>query len=533
MNSLIKDYLTYAELAAAAYAHLQPGLEQGAIKLALRDEDTAEFTATQADDFIKAGYEIIDQFESPTSGFSATVFKKGGQYFFAIRGSTPFSSIISDWENFRLDWFGTNFGDIGGDGIAIKQALDMYNYFKRLTATQGVVLAQYRYDQASNRILTDYTTNNSQEAGKLASLNVAANIIVTGHSTGAHLANILTRLVPDRIQAAYAYSGPGLDTLTVPVAPPGSEGFFDLLSKAVPSGGGIVTSGWTSPSLPPVVNIGLNGDTIFNFGFMPYGRTSLYSEGEGGIIGVPHKITLITDALRVYELLSIIDSSRSTADKAPELLSIGAGIFRAATNIAENSLETAVKALAKVFNQTLPVALNTDNRDELHQATNFLKGIFLDAQGNLKASYQGLTLTSLVGVSESTIASNASGLTAAYRYALRELNPFVITGNDSIYTPHNTGGVLEIANFTEKYLADRTAVLVHVLRRNIQDIPNGLLLPGGEAQFIEDRQLGISFTLTAGSTNTQIIFGKDTDDAGASALTGGAGADRLYGGFIG
>src|SRR5258706_8083368 len=96
---------------------------------ALRDSNGANLAALQAQDFA-AAYEILDQRPNTRNGFSATVFRDSGQYILAIRGTE--TSIA----NGATDWLRGN-GDIGTNGIAISQAIDLFNFYQELTAQGG------------------------------------------------------------------------------------------------------------------------------------------------------------------------------------------------------------------------------------------------------------------------------------------------------------------------------------------------------------------------------------------------------------
>lgn len=104
----ITDYYTQAQMAVAAYAlDLDPnmsGTNQGDIYRARLV--IAGMTEAQAANFANT-YTVVHQYTDPVSGFSGTVFSKGGEYYFALRGTEGFDP--TDWA--------TNFGDIGADGM--------------------------------------------------------------------------------------------------------------------------------------------------------------------------------------------------------------------------------------------------------------------------------------------------------------------------------------------------------------------------------------------------------------------------------
>lgn len=137
----------------------------------------------------------------------------------------------------------------------------------------------------------------------------------------------------------------------------------------------------------------------------------------------------------------------------------------------------------------------------------------------------------------------------AYRYALKNLNPFVILGDDAIYAPHNANGELDLYDpisapdgMTDEYIADRATMLHLVLQRNLDDTPVQSSTGYGENDTTyEDLASHTVFTTSpyAGlllsdrdlekTLNNQIIFGSDMDDNNANSISGGINSDRLYG----
>lgn len=180
----------------------------------------------------------------------------------------------------------------------------------------------------------------------------------------------------------------------------------------------------------------------------------------------------------------------------------------------------------------------------------------------------------------------------AWRYALRELNPFVIT--DADYARHNTDGSLDLydeatgtGTMTDRYLADRAAMLAWRIRYEVagarddnygqRDGPKpynedwdtntvqgnwdfvdlGTRLPGGQPLTLAIDGAGLSlsdhqvvFGTTAndtinGESESDSLYGMAGDDTlngkegsdyleghgGADTLTGGDGADTLLDAF--
>lgn len=160
----------------------------------------------------------------------------------------------------------------------------------------------------------------------------------------------------------------------------------------------------------------------------------------------------------------------------------------------------------------------------------------------------------LAGMSAPQIAALAAGSDAdglAYRYALKALNPFAVTGFD--YGAHNASGELQLDDgtgegLTAQWLDARADLLAARLRYNTLDggaraginkryeersldIALGPTLPGVERVIFG----AAAAELISGSFSDDWLFGADGPDQlsggpGRDYLEGGAGDDRLQGG---
>ena len=134
----------------------------------------------------------------------------------------------------------------------------------------------------------------------------------------------------------------------------------------------------------------------------------------------------------------------------------------------------------------------------------------------------------------------AEGL--AYRYALKELNPFAVTTNTdfetgALYAPFNTQGELDLydpatgaGTFTPLYLDDRAAFLKEKVAVNQADRD----LSSGSIYFFDATQAYEIAIADDPATTRQFLFGSDADErfeSGSKAddLYGGAGVDLLIG----
>jgi len=163
----ITNLYEQAKLSMAAYAlDLQPGMSGSNQTTSYIDKLVfSGMSETQAEIFANT-YTVIDQYNDPT-GFSGTVFSKEGVNYFAIRGS---QALFTPPGN--VDWFGTNFGDIGGEGVAIKQGLAMFNWVQRLYGPAGLPVDQYTYND-DGTITTSNGIATGELFGQTASVSVA------------------------------------------------------------------------------------------------------------------------------------------------------------------------------------------------------------------------------------------------------------------------------------------------------------------------------------------------------------------------
>jgi Ca2+-binding RTX toxin-like protein len=219
-------------------------------------------------------------------------------------------------------------------------------------------------------------------------------------------------------------------------------------------------------------------------------------------------------------------------------------------------------------------------RELFNKLDNLLFGVTSTITTPLPADLNGNKLTIDASLSRDDIVANAKG-SMAWRYALRELNPFVVTDVD--YARHNLDGSLNLmdeatgAGMSDHYLSDRAAMLTWKLRwdqpRALDDddsprmahksydddwdtaavagnwdfVDMAVSLPGRAPLTLAIDGTGISLSdhqIVFGSTGDDVINGAGDSDrlygmagndivsgkAGADYLEGGAGNDKLDGG---
>ena len=334
--------LDSALLSEAAYAEflqsngqLKPSLRQ-----ALLDND---WSATQADEFLKQ-YRVVSQQPNTATGFSATLFEKlidgvpTGQFVLANRGTEPLTIDLA-----------MDIGELVADGLAYSQIVDMYNYWKRLTALPGqtyqkaqlvtipdqpnLVPGTYIRDTGSSFVHRIQFVAASDGLGAVAA---GVPLEVVGHSLGGHLASAFTRLFVGAASRAYTINGAGYAEILgnaninyVFAALGGGDWFSaaDVQNFYGSAGPAIVTQ--NAPN--GLVQVGAS-DMIFieRGGLLPGNPVA----NAAAVFG--HSATQMTDSASVYDLLIRLDA-RSSATPT-QFLPLMLPLFEVAANPTGRSL---------------------------------------------------------------------------------------------------------------------------------------------------------------------------------------------------
>lgn len=326
-----------------------------------------------------------------------------------------------------------------------------------------------------------------------------------------------------------------------------------------------------------VANAGIHGPSTGVFvEAQPFIEGQVPALGGSADWGNAHSLTLIADALALMRVMQKIDPS-ATLETLNGILSTASATFAqsavtgsgANAKAEDDALEDVLDALRRLFigSQTSNTPYtpggsgfgNIDSRNAFHDNVFALEQALGQAPGSL-------TLASLAGQSASeltTRAQAANGL--AYRYALKELNPFAVLGPDSLYASHNTAGELELfaspgvtpVGMSAGYIADRAAMLAFLSTANTNNtnafasnqagdqvryidltaksdsqITDFLVfLPGGTPNFTGPNTRLVQF----GTDAANVLFGRDNNDhlyggRGNDTLTAGGGDDYLEGG---
>ncbi len=403
---------------------------------ALIDES---FSPTQAAEFV-SHWRVADHIPNSSNGFSATVFvskDNPGVYTLAIRGTEPFTQWTTDLTL-------ADIADIGADGIALNQAIDLVNYYQQLITEKGNQAVQYEVYEGfvPPPEGTDYQLVTgiiplpvamyryikvSDSSDGLGVIPVGTKINVTGHSLGGHLALILSRFDPARIDAVHTYNAPGFDTDII--GSDDTEWFFAAMAQAETSATGSTGIGFAFP-VTKIINMVVPEDLISDIGTLPGSVIEHYSEVDNSSelhFGyTAHSIPRVVDSLAVLDLLTAIDATIDLASLTP--------VLEVSSVQSENSLESILRNIAELF--AVPVTLTVDGREQLYQSLQAIETeLFVDrtlSSPVLKSEYQNLHIIDLSGYTRQGLIDGAkSGI--AIRYALTHLDPFAIIGSDTLY----------------------------------------------------------------------------------------------------
>ncbi|HEX2827746.1 MAG TPA: calcium-binding protein, partial [Burkholderiales bacterium] len=268
-----------------------------------------------------------------------------------------------------------------------------------------------------------------------------------------------------------------------------------------------------------------------------------------GDYGNTHSLVLLIDSL---SLMSVIQETNPSLDhnrigqifaaasdeRARGLLGTGQGIAEAA------SLERILDALRKIFlgNARPPTPFdpseggfgNFENRTAFHTHI---------ASVRVQVANQPFAkIESIVGLRPEVL-SNRALSDIAYRYALRELNPFVVSGLVAAYAAHNGSGELDVSGvpysgiWTHEYTATRAAFLAWKNKKYVGDVSGPVRERGAAATDYLDRRLSVQVSVRNAAVSPtsllparQVVFGSDAAELGSVALLGGPRKDALFGG---
>lgn len=516
MNAQLHDAFINAVLADAAYVN---GLTQGLQGAGLADALAGRLTGPLAD-YVGQNFRVVTQFTDPDllNGFSVTVFEDrlSGQKYVSFRGMEGILNLADSSSAANVLFL---------TGLAQGQTIAMINWYLRAITAPGASVIQLNLTtriDASGRVLNDTFTGTG--TGELLG---SGPLMLDGHSLGGHLATVFARLFPENVASTSTYNGLGVGRLLTDAFLTPIEDTLGLGSTSFPN---LVSNYFAEHG----INFATNDLLVAQLGT----RIPIFNEeGSAGITFPNHLIYKLTDALALYDVMGMIDANLS--------LQTATQLLDAASANPASSLENTLDGLRRLF-------LNTTDKTQVGDASNAASRIdyqqklgelrsFLGASLGTSSPY---TIISFIGTDAVTIDANAFA-DIAYRYALKELNPFAIVGNNAIYNQHNLNGELDLYDpaigqgMTRQYLADRAEMLKWKNLDYTADGQRALRSTRTETFQYTDKTLkdtfGNDLTFTVGgrqlgsvSTPAKIIFGGEAPDSllGSDLAVG----DHLYGG---
>ena len=246
----IKEYLDYAELAQASYSGFTEGMFGKDNKLymdALMEDNKAEFSQTQAENFANR-YEVKAIADPLLTGLDATLFydTKNHKYVLSIRGTSSVADIFANM----------------------------------LLATKGVA-----YDQlaALNSFYDQWILDGT--------IPIGAQIDVTGHSLGGALAQVFAAQHPNGVANAYSYNAPGIGGLS-------AEAYEILGITPANIAASNITNVYVKEGIEVAAGLGtMIGDVV---------AVSV----DEGILTQNHSIPRLTESLHIYDMLSSITQTQ-------------------------------------------------------------------------------------------------------------------------------------------------------------------------------------------------------------------------------
>jgi Ca2+-binding RTX toxin-like protein len=549
----LKDFYKYSWFSNMAYVQWSSTntSDKPTIIATASDPDVARIPTTLGDYiFNQRGWSISTKsiYENGSSGFAANVFSKEGtnEKVLAIRGTEaglgyPVQTV--------LDLGLADLGEIGFLGLAMNQAVSMFNYIQQLRAAKddthvlrlglnvitlpGILPSPVPAGTQSISIdLLGSTTyvwfdvhHDAQGLGELAESD---QVTVTGHSLGGHLAALAARLFPDLFDQSVIFNAAGFDPFTSLKATDEVIGLF---------GGVLAAEGQAQPAFSfadvPIFNLEAEDSA-------PGDDTNLVASLVTGIpAGIvqdirvennSHSMDQMMDSLGVLSLLEQLNPLMPTDQIF--------ALYDSMSNQSGATEETLLEQLSRLF-------LFNDTELDVVEAGLISHGDFDRRSANHERLMQiqeaikdqGYLLESIADQSLGQLIENAKN-SLAWSYALKELNPFVITGKDALYAAHNQNHALELydkvnnpeGQITEQYLEDRAKLLELVINSNLLDIPEGENVTGTFGKYYEDVDKDIKILPAEYDPllTERVIFGSNKTDT-PDTLTGGNRDDHLFG----
>ena len=497
-----------------------------------------------------------------------------GQYTLSFRGTEyPNQSQGGDWERDGLP--GAD-GEIFFKGFAFGQLVSMEKYYQQLKADgwlpQGATLNVTGYSLGGH-LATVFTELHAAEIQRTYTFNGAGHGEVAGGTPGlqegARIAEMLeyfsNQLVSQGLGDQPFASGATGNLYTDSRYQTALLAVFSQYQPTSQALSDIPRSDGAFAKITQIVGHATQGDTeyVANSGNHA-GETSVYIEdqpdfdGVGGLFGAngeygtTHSITLIVDSLALQELFQTLSPTLQptqieaifTASSNDTATGTTVGLSGSAE---AKPLENALDVLRRLFltgpiteTQSDPATGgfgNLANRNKFYEGIAAVKtalaGGTVTIEPFVELNAQGTAIFRLdpTQVKAAALENTDHGL--AFRYALKNLNPFAVIGADYQALGHASNGALTLfdpaigfGDITEQYLADRAAFLEEKIELNLLNNEKS----SGNIHFKDFSPNGLEITNTTDlRIDQEFLFGSDGDE-GIGMLVGNSKSDHLYGG---
>jgi len=511
------DELTYSDVDQVK-RRLKLGANNHRVPLNEKNPHATRMTKIQADYFWK-NFEIIDHLPNRSSDFSATLTrnKNTGEFTLSFR-STEYRLPEQGGDKYR-DGLEAD-GSIALQGFALAQLASMEDYYAWLkssgTLPAGAVLNVTGYSLGGH-MATIFTELHTQAVNHTYNFNAVGR----GDYIGSSIADMIMQYRSEfrKLNITHALPADIFDIkASIGLQPGRQQSIYTaselkahntIIDKFSAQGTFAVDQrerffGIKKPRLNPAVNrkiVQIYGhathsdlEVVATAGVSASNQKPIFIEDQPerdpADFGTTHSIILIIDSLTLTELFQSIDPTLSRSDTE--------GIFAAASNtrassisigiagrVESDSLENALDALRRIFIGADVTKTPADNKTGAYGDIR-LRNALHNNIDTLKKAIAGKTyrIERLDEASPSELVDIASSPTSqglAYRYALTQLNPFVVLGDTSLYDTE----ALSADTFSTEYLEDRALLLSTLLDSNVAN-------EGGDS--LNERRLNLNST---------------------------------------
>ena len=468
-------------------------------------DDGKGMSIPQAQRFAET-YSVADFYNSPSTDLQAVVFSDGdGRRYLAIRGTSSFSDLVTD-------------------------AIDI--------ALLGSANLQPQYRSLKAKVVA-----------WIADGTLSSTFTVTGHSLGGFLAGALAVDFPNNVSHAYLYDAPGVGGAAATL----TSGLKSLLGLANQPTLDIsrVSNIRSDAGISPIAGLGVAWGVPISINIENQLDPALIPNVPAAL---NHSLQPLSDSASLYATFSRLAPTASVTEIRD--------IFKAASPANSKTLESTLDSLRRIFVGADIAATPAGDRNAFHSNIGVLNAAITN--DSHAGTFELRPIPDGTSIAWKATQNNAEGL--SYRYALRELNPFVLVGAAAVYSGHNANGGLDLydpigqsGTLTEAWIRDRSELLAWRRLKNDGDIADDIAVlrrdNGPESYLYTDLTLknaaGQDYNIrvqggsalqqidpkriTFGSDQTDVVTGSTYDDrlyggAGGDSIAGGEGNDYLEGG---